>query len=118
MSHLLVRIYDSISMVSDQTPLAPDEKLRLQHYTVFLFLGIPMMMAFALVSLFQREIVLGYAITLCVSGLILGWILVRRGLSPVVIYRLDSALFAGLLLYLAGLGGPDGSLRADTTGRY
>lgn len=109
MSHLLARIYDSISVVTDKTSLARDEKLRLQHYTVFLSLGTPMMMAFAVVSLFHGEIILGSAVSTCVAGLVLGWTLIRLGLNPVVIYRLDTALFAGLLIYLAGLGGEDGS---------
>jgi MASE6 len=109
MSHLLARIYDSIAIVTDKSPLDPDEKLRLQHYTVFLSLGTPMMMVFALISLIKGELVLGGSVAVCVTGLIIGWALIRRGLNPVVIYRLDTALFAGLLLYLAALGGPDGS---------
>lgn len=109
LTHLLTRIYGKVTLLTEDSPLAQDEKLRLQHYTVFLALGAPMMLVFALVSLLRGETVLGGAVATCVAGMIVSWIRIRRGLHPVAVYRLNTGLFALLLIYLAALGGDDGS---------
>lgn len=109
MSHLLEKIYNWIGVVTDRAPLCADERLRLQHYTVFLALGAPTMLTFAIFSMVRGEMQLGASVASCVAGLFLGWALIRHGLKPVVIFRLNGALFAGLLVYLAAVGGEQGS---------
>jgi len=109
MSHLLARIYATISVVTDRSPLSADEKLRLQHYTVFLVIGAPTMLVFAVFSLVRGDFPLGGSVAACVAGLFLGWSMIRRGMAAIVIYRVNASLFAALLLYLAAIGGEDGS---------
>ncbi len=109
LNHLLTRIYAKISIVTDNTPLSDDERLRLEHYTVFLAAGIPIMMVFSTFHLLCGDYPQGGAVAACGIGLIVGWGLIRRGLRAVTIYRINGVLFAGLLIYLAALGGQDGS---------
>lgn len=109
MSALLSRIYDSISVMTDRAPLSADEKLRLQHYTVFLVLGTPTMILFAVLNLTRGDLAVGLSVCLCVAGQFVGWALIRRGLAPVIIYRVNVTTFGGLLLYLGALGSYDSS---------
>ena len=109
MGNFLARAYDKISTVANHTPLSADEKLRLQHYTIFLVLGAPTMMAFAVLSLLRGDVPLGGSVTASVSGLCLGWLLIRRGLRPVVIYRTNVLLFLSLIVFIAAVGGDNGS---------
>lgn len=109
MSNLLQRIYASVSVVTDRSPLSADEKLRLQHYTVFLLLGTPTMMLFAILNLTRGDLPVGLSVCICVAGQFLGWALIRRGLAPVIIYRINVITFGALLLYLGALGSYESS---------
>jgi len=98
-----------LAAIIDATSLDAEERHRLKHYTVFLCLGAPTMLGFAVVNVLAREYVVATAITVSAAGLLLGWALLLRGRPPTWVYRLNAVFFAGIVVYLAGVGGPDGS---------
>lgn len=102
-------IWNSVINVIDRAPLGSDDKLRLQHFTMLLFIGVPSMLAFALVVGLKGERTLCLSVLLTVCGLVAGWILISRGVRAVLVYRTDSLIFCALLLYMAVIGGQDGS---------
>ncbi len=102
----LVRII--IEMVKN-APLTDEEKLRLKHFSAFVFLGVPIMIGFGIYN-FQSEHLLPTALLLLGSaGVFIGWILLCYLPRGRIVYRINSVLFGGMLVYMMLLGGEDGS---------
>ncbi|MEZ4386093.1 MAG: hypothetical protein R3D98_00665 [Candidatus Krumholzibacteriia bacterium] len=95
--------------VIDRTPLDTEEKHRLKHYSVFLVLGAPTMLAFAVANALARQFMVAGAVTVAMFGLLIGWALLIQGRSPTWVYRANAVFYGGIVVYLAGVGGPDGS---------
>ncbi|MCP4690999.1 MAG: hypothetical protein GY859_23315, partial [Desulfobacterales bacterium] len=93
----------------DRTPLSSDEKMRFQHYTVFLLLGIPTMVVYGLSALFMNKFVLFLFIMLSATGLAAGWFLLLRFKNKIIIHRINITLFCLLILYMLLIGGQGGS---------
>ncbi|HSH68662.1 MAG TPA: hypothetical protein VK997_02005 [Deferrisomatales bacterium] len=88
---------------------ATDAALRLRHYTIFLSLGVPLMVAFGIHHLARGNASLSGAIFLSAVALLAGRGLIARAHSPMLVYRVNAALFGTLLLYLCAVGGEAGS---------
>ncbi len=101
---------DRITRFIDAVPIGDEEKTRLRHYTIFLFLGVPTMLAFGVYDLVATSNPLLCALIFSSgAGLLAGWFaLVRWNLGRNV-YRANAALFSLLLLYMLVFGGEDGS---------
>ena len=89
-------LWRAVIAVIDRAPLGSDGKLRLQHYTLLLALGAPSMLGFAVAVGLRGERTLCAAILFTVSGLLLGWALIGRGVRPVLIYRTNYVIFCSL----------------------
>jgi|GEM_PF-1328648 len=98
-----------IASAIDNAPIADDEKTRLQHYTVFLSLGIPTMLLLGLYNLVKSNYVLCILILVSSLGLTGGWYLIRHFKKGRIVYRFNSGLFALLILFMLLIGGEDGS---------
>lgn len=106
----LKRLRGLIAARVEHLPQNSDEQHRLYHFTAFLMLGIPALAGFGIYHLAMARIALG---TLCV-GLAFS-IVVAYGVMPwlrsgVLVYRINMAMFAGLLLYMLAQGGDGGSM--------
>ena len=101
-------MWSAAAAVIDRAPIGSDEKLRLQHYTLLLFLGLPAMSIFGVVAGLRGQTTLCVATFVTVTGLFLGWYLIRRGVRPVLVYRTNYIVFTSLLLYIAVIGGEGG----------
>lgn len=102
-------LLNAVNKVIDRAPMGSDEKLRLQHYTLLLFLGLPSMSGFGLVLWRQGEYRTCAIVLITVLFLASGWFLLGRGVRPALVYRANSAVFSSLLVYLVFVGGDAGS---------
>ncbi len=105
-SNWLVR---SIIDIIDRAPVNPNEKLRLQHFAVFVFLGGLVMACYGAYSLATGQILLSAFIFLSGTSLIFGWLLMCHLPLGQFVYRANALLFSGLLLYMLVIGGENGS---------
>ncbi len=106
---LVKRCWQLIADLVDEAPISTDRKARLFHYTIFVILGIPTMVAFGLYNLAKANYLLCGLVLVSGSGLLLGWWFLRRLSEGENVYRINAALFALLLLYMVVLGGSGGS---------
>lgn len=90
-------------------PIHSEEKTRLQHFMAFLLLGVPTMLAFGVYNCLQSNWVLGGMVFAMALSLVLAWSLLKRLQSGVWLYRINALCFGGMLLYMAVIGGDDGS---------
>ncbi len=86
-----------------------DAESRFLQYTVISCAGLATMIGFGLYNLLQGRYLLFFAIAVFALGLIVGWILLYRGRSGVMVYRGNVFLFYALLLYMIHLSGEDHS---------
>ena len=98
-----------ITNVINSAPISNAEKVRLQHFSIFLFLGLPTMLVYGMYGLLHNQYVLLIFITFSALSLIVGWCLLIRFNIGSIVYRINTALFAGLILYLLLIGGEGGS---------
>lgn len=90
-------------------PLDTTEKIRLQHFTIFLITGLPLMLFFAAYNLLKGSLQLGLVSLGVAMSLGVARILLRRARSGLIIYRVNAFLFGGMLLYMVAIGGSHGS---------
>lgn len=102
----LIRI---ITETVEKSPLAPDEKLRLKHFSAFVFLGIPTLIGYGVYNFLNDQLLTSSLIFLCSTGLFLSWVLLCYLPLGRNIYRLNLTFLGGLLVYMMVLGGDDGS---------
>lgn len=93
----------------DERPDSSDERTRLQHYSVFVSLGVPTMLIYGLFSLFRAQYLLFVLILVTAVGLIAGWLLLINLKNGKIIYQINNALFGVLVLYMLLIGGEGGS---------
>ena len=105
----LSRFFEYLITSVDQTPLNTDEKTRLQHFTVFLSLGIPTMVVYGIYNLIRADYTLSAMIGVSAVGLAFGWYLLRKIRKGAIVYRVNSVLFGLLILYMLVIGGDGGS---------
>ena len=101
----LKRVLTSI----ERGPVSSDEQLRLQHFTVFAMLGVPIMAAFFVFHLVVANYFIAAVITVPAVSLGGGWLLLLRTKGGLVVYRANILLYALLILYVLVLGGVGGS---------
>ncbi len=93
----------------DALPIDRPGKARLHHFTIFLLMGLPLMLGFAVYHLARGNPLLGGLSLAMGLSLGLARILLGRRRAGLGLYRINAALFGGMLLYLLALGGEDGS---------
>ena len=90
-------------------PLDTAERIRLHQFSVFLLTGIPTLVVFGIYHLTKGDPRLGLIACMLAATLGASRLLLRSLRSGLIIYRINAALFAGLLLYMVILGGIGGS---------
>lgn len=98
-----------VNEVIHSAPVSNVEKVRLKHFTVFLFLGLPTMLVYGMHSVLQMQYVLLLFVTLSAITLTVSWFVLITFNIGSIVYRINTALFAGLILYLLLIGGEGGS---------
>ena len=93
----------------DRVQMSADEKRRLQHYSVFLIVGIPIMIIFGFHNLVKGNYVLCIFVFFSASGLTCGWLFLRNMKKGKIVYRANTFLFSLLILYMLFVGGEGGS---------
>jgi len=94
----------------DKAPISSDEKTRLQHYSVFLLLGIPTMIIYGINNLLNGEYFVFLLICLSAIGLIIGWNFLKSDKKGKIIYIINAIIYSMLMLYLIVNGGTGGSM--------
>jgi len=108
-SDVLKGFRDKLNSFVKDAPISAEEKNRLQHYAVFLSLGIPTMMIYGLVNLFRGNFLLCLLILSSGSGLVAGLLILRKLNDGRIVYRINCILFGSLITYMMILGGEGGS---------
>jgi signal transduction histidine kinase/DNA-binding response OmpR family regulator len=102
-------VAQTINVLTYNQMVDPDEKARMRYYTLILMLGIPCLVVFGIYDFFQGHFLTGMVVTLLVASFISGWLILRTLSDGKPIYRVTSALFGLLILYLIKNGGEQGS---------
>ena len=95
--------------IVDRATIPQDEKDRLRHYTVFVMIGFPFMVAFGLYNLAKTQYLLSGLIAVTDICLLVSWILLTRLEKGQVVYRVAAIMYFTLLLYMVYKGGHGGS---------
>lgn len=103
------RVSRRISLMVEGLPVDSEEKTRLYHFMAFLLLGVPTMLAFGIYNLMKANWALGGVIFAMALSLVLAWSLLKRIQGGVWLYRVNALFFGGMLLFMATIGGSDGS---------
>lgn len=95
--------------IVDKAPVPPEEQERLALYGIFLLLALLVIGSFCLLNLMAGQLLLASLAFLVLAGLLFGWILMCHLPCGMWVYRINAAMFSGLLLYLFAIGGEHGS---------
>lgn len=87
-----------------------DEQTRFLQYSVVTCLAAVTLVGFAVVSFYRQALVLASVLLAVFGFIMLGWLLILRGVQARLVYRLNILLFTGLMIYLLFLGGRENSM--------
>lgn len=85
-----------------------DEKTRMRYYTLFLMIGIPVMVGFGIHDFLNGRMLTSIAVGIMVVSLWVSWFLLRWLHSARPVFRITSTILGLLLLYLLQNGGDGG----------
>jgi len=98
-----------IKSFAASAPISEEEKTRLQHYIIFMILGIPTMFVFGVTNFFNgKTIIFAFAFTTALA-LIVGLVLLKNIKNGYWVYRTNALLYVFLVGYMITVGGDDGS---------
>jgi two-component system cell cycle response regulator len=87
----------------------PEERARFFQYTVFVALGVSIMLGFSIFDWFMGQYYLCATLAVSITALLYGLFLVYTGRAQQSVYRGNCLIFIGLTVYLVFLGGDDNS---------
>jgi hypothetical protein len=102
-------VQDRLSYHLERLPLDTTEQIRLHQFSVFVLIGIPIMLAFGIHQLIEGNRVLGLVDCALAGAIGMSRWLVGKMRSGLSLYRFNAFLCAGFLLYMLTLGGDGGS---------
>jgi polar amino acid transport system substrate-binding protein len=102
-------IHKITSLIASTPTSSEDARTRRQYYSVFLLIGLPVMLVYCIRNISIGEYMLVGAIIFTGVCLILGWFLLRIRPDGLSVYRCNSLIFGGFFLYMLQIGGSDGS---------
>jgi len=106
---VLIWLYSKIKSFAASAPVSLDEKIRLQHYIIFMILGIPTMCIFGVYNLLKgNNLIFVFAIA-AAFGLIAGLALLKKIKKGYWVYRTNALLYVCLVSYMILIGGDDAS---------
>ncbi|WP_167505775.1 response regulator [Desulfosediminicola flagellatus] len=94
---------------SENPQFSSEERTRFQHFTLFLLVGLPLMISFGIVNFLDGNYAVTGFCTVSGVGLSLGWVVIRLIGKGKIVYRINTLLFAILISYLIVFGGEAGS---------
>lgn len=109
MPPLLQKLFKRIIVNRGRNFLDIQTENRFRNYSVFCAAGLPIMLFFALSNMLAGKTLFAIIIILCFTGLAIGWLMLYRCVQGTTVFRLNALLFCSLLLYMAYIGGADGS---------
>ncbi len=95
----VLKLFQDPDRLQNDTTLSPDEKIRLRYFSIFLLLGVSTMAVLVLENLMEKQYLLMTLIFLSATGLVVGWILLRRLKYIKTIYRVNALLYSLTILY-------------------
>jgi diguanylate cyclase (GGDEF)-like protein len=98
-----------IVLFSETAPISNEAKTRLQHYVIFLMLGVPTMALFSLYSFYKGSTTLALVILPSAAALLAGIFVIRSLKDGTWVYRINSVAYMSLLIYMIMVGGEGGS---------
>ncbi|WP_051222186.1 GGDEF domain-containing protein [Neptunomonas japonica] len=98
-----------IALFSETAPISNEAKTRLQHYVIFLMLGVPTMTLFSLYSFYKGNTTLALIILPSAIALLTGIFVVRTLKDGTWVYRINAIAYMSLLIYMIMIGGDGGS---------
>jgi len=98
-----------IKSFAASAPISEEEKTRLQHYIIFMILGIPTMSVFGVTNLFNGKAIISVFAFTTAFGLIAGLMLLKNIKNGYWVYRTNAFLYVCLVGYMITVGGDDGS---------
>jgi len=104
-NHLVRRLLLAI----ERAPMDRADKERLTHFAVFVFFGLPVLLAYCISNLVEGDLLLASLIFLATNSLVFGWLLLCNLPLGRIVYRVSATIFGGFLLYLLVVGGQGGS---------
>jgi len=107
---VLAWIYSKIKAFAASAPVSIEEKNRLQHYIIFMILGIPTMFIFGVINLLRGHHLIFFLALITAFGLITGLVLLKNIKQGYWVYRSNAFLYVCLISYLNIIGGEDGSI--------
>ena len=94
-----------IVLFSETAPISNEAKARLQHYVIFLMLGVPTMALFSLYSFYKGSTTLALVILPSAVALLAGIFVIRSLKDGTWVYRINSVAYMSLLIYMIMIGG-------------
>ena len=105
----LTWLHAKISEFSASAQVSEQEKIRIQHYIIFILLGIPTMLIFGLYNLFIANNFIFIFTLVAAFGLMIGGLLLKHVKNVNLVYRVNTFIFVSLVGYMIIIGGTDGS---------
>lgn len=102
-------LIERVFALVDKVPRDREETLKLQHFTAFAILGLPVMLGFAVYHLVAESYVAAVFIAIAAAGLGGGWLLLVKTRHGSFVYRANIVLYGALLIYSLISGGAGGS---------
>lgn len=84
-------------------------EFRFRNFTIYCVIGIPVLLAFTVNSLLNKQALLFFMLLLCSSSLALCWLLMCKCKAGIAAIRINCFFFTILAIYLTYLGGEEGA---------
>lgn len=109
MNRFTRQIYQKVESTIDLLPSELDDKNRRLFYFVFLLIGPPAMLIFGINGLLKGDVFLFVSLTFLAFGVIAGWFFLLKPVNGLLAYRINSLVYALILIYILYIGGQGGS---------
>ncbi len=104
------KIWLAVIAAIQNSSLSQEEKLRQEHFFIFLLCGLPLMVGFGLYNLFEGDTFICFLLLVSAAGFAGGWFALLVSTNCRKIYRIKAVAFSLLLSYVFAVGGIDGSM--------
>ena len=93
----------------EQAPMIRADKERLTHFAVFVFFGLPVLLAYCAANLVAGDLLTASLVFVAATSLVFGWLILCHLPLGRIVYRACALMYGGFLLYLLTIGGTGGS---------
>ena len=93
----------------EQAPMIRADKERLTHFAVFVFFGLPVLLAYCAANLVAGDLLTASLVFVATTSLVFGWLILCHLPLGRIVYRACALMYGGFLLYLLTIGGTGGS---------